>query len=271
MQVDDGDIFNRGAAVQAYNSEDTLLANLNRERIFFTQLAQADRHKLVFDRVDHCEFHDDLMTDDETYFLYQINNVNSYTLLGAAICTFYNEDRIVTPITFCWVHVECTYANVTGLPTSGRLLWCYILKLCYMSRPYNHYRGLVFNHAIAEAVGYHLSMGMKPYNYSEVSSIFSVDYIAGLINHFTDGEGYSSDYLILSPQKTLDQLFASPETVYLFYVLDQTTDYSNIGIILNSIPTSLRGGTKEKKNKSKRKRKRKRNRNNKSKKKKCKE
>ena len=124
-----------------------------------------------------------------------------------------------------YIGSRCTY-ETPGLEmpdkfaTKGRLLWAYALNYVFtMAGP----NSIIYNSALDEAIGYHLKMGMIPYN----ESLFPEKYIPQVI--MIDDEGIEGNKKVMS------------ESNILFYKL-KDIDYSNIVTILLSLPE----GTHEK-------------------------
>ena len=197
--------------------------------IQFTPLSMGIRQQLVYDKSNLCEFHDALLENSETQFLYNTGNGQLY---GACVCEYKMLDRL----------------DIPGLPanvTSGRLLWAHILKSCYDKsgrRPF-----MVLNHSIDDASGYHIQMGMHTYSSSPVKDVFPPKRIEEIIDSI---EGFEESYLGIG--RTTPQIVASPKTTYLFYSSHPEINYGDIPSILNSIPLSARmGGKKSKKRRNK--------------------
>jgi hypothetical protein len=233
--------------------------------VMFSRLNGASRQHLVFteEQQDSCDFHDGFMQDPGTVFLF---NKNTGDLYGACILSFKTWGNA----NICWVHTRCTYnrANSLGLweyVNSGRLIWAYILNVCY-----KYYKGrtfIVMNFSIATATGYHLQMGMRPYYSSSLPEKgIKVEDVEMMVNYFEKsggGFGWHPDYL----EGTTEALLRDPQTVYLFYLSTSGIYYGYIPSILNSLPISSRpfsggkipksrryGKLKRKRGKSKRKR-----------------
>ena len=219
--------------------------NLQIEHIKFDFLDRDAKSRLVYDKSNLCEFHDDLMEDENTQFLYNSKNNQLY---GACICNYQTYNKLLN---VCWVNIECTYDDIPGLPpflSKGRLLYAHILNTCFKRFFGNSF--VLCNHAIDEAVRYHLTMGMHPYNDSPIQKIIPRYFLTDFIAYF-DG-GFYSEYLV--DKKNTNQLRENPETCYLFYVSDPETRYDNIASIIHSLPLSARmGGKKTKRNKKRKK------------------
>jgi hypothetical protein len=212
--------------------------------IQFSQLSMEDREQLVYDKSNLCEFHDNLLKDTDTQFLYNTGNGQLY---GACSCMY---TMLSEGIFACWVYSECTFDKLTvpGLPanvTGGRLLWAHILNSCYVmgqGRPF-----IVFNHSIEDAVAYHLQMGMHPYSSSPIQHYFNPQRVKAIIDEI---EGFEESYLSIGT--TTPQLIADPKTTYLFYCSHPEINYGDIPSIINSLPPSARmGGKKSKKRRNK--------------------
>lgn len=124
-----------------------------------------------------------------------------------------------------YIGSRCTY-ETPGLEmpdkfaSKGRLLWAYALNYVFnMAGP----NSIIYNSSLESAKGYHLKMGMTPYNVS----LFPEEYIPKVI--MIDDEGIEGNRQIMR------------EVNILFYKL-KDVDYSSILAILLSLPE----GTHEK-------------------------
>jgi hypothetical protein len=119
--------------------------------------------------------------------------------------------------------------------SKGRLLWAYTLNYVFKIGGQN---SIIFNSSVESAKGYHLKMGMTPYN----ESLFPAELIPRIIP--IDDNGVEENIRMLS------------EFNILFYKLKHI-NYTSIFDILVSLPESERhkkptaefGGKKTRKNK----------------------
>lgn len=226
------DLTSRNAAESS-----EMLINIAIRDIRFGPLTREQRAATIFDHGPRgeCEFHAAIMGDDDSQFLYIIQGDGRYRLFGACTSSYYTMSG---GIFACWVHQECTYSRVRveGFPhvTSGRLLWCHILKSCHVfsgGRPF-----FVANQSTQDAIPYHISMGMNTYEESGAESTLKQELMMGILMHVLGEQNFLAEYLNLGITST--QLYDNPVTSYLFYFSFQGADYSNIGSIINSLPTS---------------------------------
>ena len=119
-----------------------------------------------------------------------------------------------------YIGARCTYETELEIPndfaSTGRLLWAYTLNYVFNIGGPN---SIIYNSSLESAKGYHLKMGMTPYN----ESLFPEEYIT-LVVPMDD----------LGPEKTKQVL---SEANILFYKL-KDVNYNSIFKILLSLPDS---------------------------------
>jgi hypothetical protein len=122
-----------------------------------------------------------------------------------------------------YIGARCTYETELEMPndfaSKGRLLWAYTLNYVFNTGGPN---SIIFNSSVKSAKGYHLKMGMTPYN----ESLFPEEYIPRVVP--------MDD---LGPEKAKQVL---SEADILFYKLKDVKDvnYKSIFEILLSLPES---------------------------------
>lgn len=141
-----------------------------------------------------------------------------------------------------YIGARCTYETELEMPndfaSKGRLLWAYTLNYVFNKGGPN---SIIYNSSVESAKGYHLKMGMTPYN----ESLFPEEYIPRVVP--------MDD---LGPEKTKQIL---SEANILFYKL-KDVNYNSIFEILLSLPESEKhkkptaefGGRKTRRRKSRR-------------------
>jgi hypothetical protein len=141
-----------------------------------------------------------------------------------------------------YIGARCTYHTELKMPndfaSKGRLLWAYTLNYVFNIGGPN---SLIYNSSVESAKGYHLKMGMTPYN----ESLFPEEYIPLVVPIDTSG-----------PEETKQIL---SEINILFYKL-KDVNYNSIFEILLSLPesethkkpTAEFGGKKTRRRKSRR-------------------
>jgi len=145
-------------------------------------------------------------------------------VLGAIKITYRGYIKDIDLHVF-YIGARCTY-ETPGLEmpdkfaTKGRLLWAYALNYVFTMVGPN---SIIYNSSLESAKGYHLKMGMTPYN----ESLFPEEFIPRVI--MIDDEGIEGNRKIMS------------DVNILFYKL-KDIDYSSILTILLSLPE----GTHEK-------------------------
>jgi hypothetical protein len=200
-----------------------------------------------------CEWADDFMNSpEEALWLYGSNNPtqpyipvsersqysnppdNNPVIYGVCMISPMAE-TIQTPsghnISFVYVQLRCAVLPIINHPyiTSGKLLWSCILHHIYNnSDSFNITRGnyiVVYNHAISEAKGYHIKMGMLPLANTPLNSIRPQIKNLNEIN-------YNNDNVI---NELLDADVNSPDSSYLFYIFRNDVNYYDLFDIYQSI------------------------------------
>jgi len=122
-----------------------------------------------------------------------------------------------------FIAARCTYEGgfTDNVASKGRLLWAYTLNYVFNIGGPN---SIIYNSSIESAKGYHIKMGMTPYN----ESLFPAEFIPLVIP--IDDNGIEEN------RRMLD------EFNILFYKL-KDVDYTNIFNILLSLPKSDRHKT----------------------------
>lgn len=190
----------------------------------FENLSKEDKTKYTLTDRNHLVCRTFSSVDNATMEKQKFYLTHGSHILGA-IKISYNGYIPEIDLHVFYIGSRCTY-ETPGLEmpdkfaTKGRLLWAYALNYVFtMAGP----NSIISNTSIDEAIGYHLKMGMIPYN----KSLFPEEFIPRVI--MIDDEGIKENKKIMNKVHTL------------FYKL-KDIDYSNIVTILLSLPE----GTHEK-------------------------
>lgn len=199
---------------------------------------------------EDCEWIDDYIEDIKSGDSgnYRILTING-EIIGIA-CFWYTGDNI-SGIPLYYVSTRCTKdkgkhpTREIGLRTPGRLLWAYILREIYIQiYSYSGGRFIVYNHAIDQAKGYHIKMGME--------SASNIDFYGLPLINVVQRAFISNPDLNTAELPIQNGIITELDETYLFYV-SKEINYSSIDTILLYLPPSRRGGYKKKTNKKKKK------------------
>lgn len=222
--------------------------------------------------IERCEFWEENVSPKDISVLYY-----NADLIG--IASFYKTD--VEPLFY--INFRCTVPDFfknsdddknffKKFLSPGRLLWVYILNHIYELNNKNR-NFIVYNHAIPEAYGYHIKMGMKPLSKQnhinkkvmkelfikneeintsklpeeEIKNEDPYDPTSVINEEFTlagvpkELEEERRNFTV--PNPSLDRF----DNTYLFYHSDPNIDYSNLFEILSSLPNAKDRLDKDKK------------------------
>jgi hypothetical protein len=190
----------------------------------FENLSREDKSKYTLTNRTHLVCRTFSNVDNATMEKEKFYLTHDSHILGA-IKISYNGYIPEIDLHVFYIGARCTY-ETPGLEmpdkfaTKGRLLWAYALNYVFTIAGPN---SIIYNSALDEAIGYHLKMGMIPYN----KTLFPEEFIPRVI--IIDDKGIKENKKIMNKVHTL------------FYKL-KDIDYSNIVTILLSLPE----GTHEK-------------------------
>lgn len=166
---------------------------------------------------DNCEWFDNYKESPENYYwLIRENEILGVFNLDLV---FVDKDKNVT---YFWIYTRCRFNKIkenNPLATSGRLLWCFILKYCNFIKKTHNF--VICNKAIKDSIGYHIKMGMKTFNELDLDSK-NIDTVLNLVE-------VHKSYLISKDNPPTD-------TTILFYKSNPNLNYNNIIDILFSLP-----------------------------------
>ena len=200
-------------SVVAQNLEEEinkLLANSYFGPITSEQLAKLNMKEKI-----ECEWQEDYIKSPEEYFWLIVNN----KIIGVADIenTYSTQSH-----TFFWIDTECTFERTDSpIATSGRLLWACILNHCSEISKINN-KFVVYNRSTQDALGYHVKMGMLPYHRVGLP----YEFVSKKLPHIADAEA-KDEYLNVKLEEK--------EPTFLFYISNDSIDYSSIYNILLSL------------------------------------
>lgn len=151
------------------------------------------------------------------------------TIIG--IVCFEFTGHYINRIPLYYISTECTkdkrLGHLVGVRSPGRLLWSHILREI-------HFYGnedsvfIVYNHAIPDAKGYHIKMGMKTSSEIQFQGRPLRDSIEPLFISIPE----LNTAMLPIEDGVIDEL----DDTYLFYVSTKDIDYGDIDTILMSLP-----------------------------------
>jgi hypothetical protein len=216
--------------------------------LYFGPITPAQLQSLRYDpnspEADRCEWlahgHEGYLDNPENYF-WLVHSQNA-TLYG--VCNISENEDEISGYTFFYIITRCSIEKTGHAQvTSGRLLWAFILNYCYntcveMGKPPNF---VVYNHTIVEAKGYHLKMGMKPFN-EFAPGTFITEQQAYTLHHIEDDVPEPAGEYLKDITRT------NGDGGYLFYVSRPGVNYGSIYDIIASLYNPA-GGRHMKRNK----------------------